>query len=278
MIYETYCIGVYDGENYNSIINAETPTYRTVMRPDTYRAQHMGTNWGFWNNFLSQGRIRAEAIKEHGFSELWDQWTGLQLVHDAYTGTGWFGKIGHLEPLLVQRDHVPLNTYHYFSPFNQFVGYWEQDIAQATNPDFFTSFYVKESMTKDGLPWGASSLKYYSNYDTGLDNMHQAILILYNHGPYEGPVRLKLNWKKLGFDGWKDVKAINAVHPTGFRVIDWSKPIPELAGELYDKSDKESVRIENGELEFPITQYNYRMIVLRAPKPWQGLRRIDGKK
>jgi len=277
MIIDSYCIGIYDGENYNSIINAENPTYRTMLRPDTYRAQYMGSNWGLWNHFLSQGRITAEAMKKYGFSNLWDQWTGLQLLHDSYCGTGWFGRIGHLEPLLTQREHVTLNKYHYFSPFNRFIGYWEQDITKLERPEFFASFYVKEPVRLDSH-YGVTALKFYSNYDTGLDNLHQAILILYNQGTYEGKVRLKLDWKKLGFDDWKKVRAINAVHSTGFRVLDWNKPIPELSGELYDKSDEEYARIENGMLEFPITEYNYRMIVLQGPKPWKGLEKIEGKK
>jgi hypothetical protein len=277
MIHESTCIGIYDGENYNSIINAENPTYRTMLRPDTFRAQYMGSNWGHWNNFLSQGRITAEALKEYGFSDLWDQWTGLQLLHDCFTGTGWFGRVGHLEPLLTQREHVALNRYHYHSPFNRFVGYWEQDITTLDRPEFFASFFIKQPVGM-AAHYGVTALRFYSHYDTGLDDTHQAILILYNHGTYDGPVRLKLDWKKLGFDDWKNVKAINAVHSTGFRVLDWEKPIPELAGELYDKSKEEYARIKDGMLEFPITEYNYRMIVLQAPKPWKGLEKIEGGK
>jgi hypothetical protein len=78
----------------------------------------------------------------------------------------------------------------------------------------------------------------------------------------------------LGFDDLSQVKAINAVHSTGFRVPDWNKPIPELAGELYDKSATEYARIENGQIVFPITQYNYRMIILQAPKPWVGQKEV----
>jgi len=68
------------------------------------------------------------------------------------------------------------------------------------------------------------------------------------------------------------------VHATGFRVLDWNKPIPELAGELYDKSATEVAKFENGQLVFPITQYNYRLIILQAPKPWVGLKEIKPKK
>ena len=122
--------------------------------------------------------------------------------------------------------------------------------------------------------YGLGAWPYYSDYDTGLDGVHQAALVFYNHGMYEGEVRLALDWKQLGFDDVSQVKAINAVHSTGFRVLDWSKPIPELAGELYDKSETEYARIENGQLVFPITQYNYLLIILQTPRPWVGLKEI----
>ena len=277
LIYMSYCIGDYDGENGNSIINGDNPTYRTLLTPDAYRAQYMGHNWGHWNAFLSQGRIQKETLEKYGFAEMWDQWTGLQWLHDCFVYTGWFSKVGHLEPLLTQRDMVPLNQYHMFSPFNRFLGYWEQSITRTDKPEFYASFYIKDSL-KPVPHYGMGALPFYSNYDTGLDGLHQAALVFYNHGMYEGEVRLAIDWKKLGFDVVSQVKAINAVHPTGFRVLDWSKPIPELAGELYDKSATEYARIENGKLVFPITQYNYRLIILQAPKPWVGLKEIKPTK
>jgi len=266
----SYCLGAYDGENGNSIINADNPTYRTMLTPDTYRAQDMGSNWGPWNSFLSQGRIRQETLEKYGFSDLWDQWTGLQWLHDCFIYTGWFSTVGHLEGLLTQRDLVPFNKYHLFSPFNRFIGYWEQTITQLDRPEFYASFYVKEPVQL-GSPYGLGGYAYYSNYDTGLDGLHQAVVVFYNHGDYSGPVRLKLDWSQLGCDDLAAVQAINAVHSTGFRVLDWSRPIPELTGELFDNSEAEYARIENGELVFPITPYNYRMIVLQTPRPWAGL-------
>lgn len=263
MVFMSYCVGVYDGENGNSIINADNPTYRNLLTPDTYRAQYMGTNWGFWNGFLSQGRISREALREYGFADLWDQWTGLQWLHDCYYGTGWFSKLGGPEPLLVQRELVPFNAYHMFSPFNRFVPYWEQKVTVLDRPEFYASFYVKQPVSAP-----LHGYSYYSNYDTGLDGIHQAVLIFYNHGGYEGQIRLSIDWAKLGFDDWKRVTAINAVHSTGFRVKDWD--VAEPQGELFDNSAEEYARIEDGDLMFPVSRYNYRMIVLQAPKPWQA--------
>ena len=270
LVYMSYCVGDFDGENGNSFINGDNPTYRTMLTPDHYRAQYMGSNWGVWSAFLSQGRIKKETLQKYGFSELWDQWTGLQWLHDCYVGTGWFGQLGQLEPLLAQRDAVPFNKYHMFSPFNRFVGYWEQTIAKPDRPEFHASFYIKEPL-KPVPHYGLGAWPYYSDYDTGLDGVHQAALLLYNHGDYAGPVRLALDWKQLGFDDVSKVKAINAVHSTGFRVTDWDKP----AGELFDNSAAEQVRIEDGSLVFPITPYNYRLIILQAPKPWVGLTHIN---
>jgi hypothetical protein len=277
LIFMSYCIGNYDGENGNSIINGDNPTYRTLLTPDNYRAQYMGSNWGHWNAFLSQGRIRKETLEKYGFSELWDQWTGLQWLHDCYTYTGWFSNVGHLEGLLAQRDAVPFNQYHMFSPFNRFVGYWEQTIAKPDRPEFYASFYIKDPL-KPVPHYGLGTWPFYSTYDTGLDGLHQAVLVFYNHGMYEGEVRLALDWKQLGFADLSQVKAISAVHATGFRVPDWNKPIPELAGELHDKSATEYARIEDGRIVFPITQYNYRMIILQAPRPWVGQKEVKPTK
>jgi hypothetical protein len=269
MVYESYVIGIYDGENGNSFINAHNPTYHTLLRPDTFRAQYMGSNFGHWNHFLSQGRITEAALKQYGFSELWDQWTGLQWLHDCYRGTGWFGRLGHLEGYLTERELVPFNRYHLFSPFNRFIPYWEQQITKLERPEFFASFYVKTPL-KPVPHYGLYAYQYYSNYDTGLDGIHQAVVVLYNHGDYTGPVQLDIDWKQLGFDDWRTVTAINAVHATGFRVKDWDAPKKE--GELYDNSAAEYARIENGQLVFPISPYNYRMIVLQTPRPWSGQR------
>ncbi|MFM1550241.1 MAG: hypothetical protein ACKJSG_12625 [Lentisphaeria bacterium] len=71
-------------------------------------------------------------------------------------------------------------------------------------------------------------------------------------------------WQQLRFGDWQTVTAINAVHTTGFWVLDRDKPIPEIKGELFDNSEAEYARVENGEVVFPITPYNYRMIVLQA--------------
>jgi hypothetical protein len=267
MVFMSYCVGNYDGENGNSIINGDNPTYRTLLTPDHYRAQYMASNWGHWNSFLSQGRIKEDTLRKYGFDELWDQWTGLQWLHDCFTYTGWFGTVGYLEPLLTQRDLTPFNKYHLFSPCNRFIPYWEQAVTKLDRPEFYASFYVKEPIKPTGH-YGMGKYAYYSNYETGLDGIHQAVLVLYNHGDYEGPVRLQIDWKQLGFDDWQQVKAINAVHATGFRVKDWDAPKKEA--ELYDKSAEEYARIEDGELVFPISEYNYRMIILQAPKPWDA--------
>ena len=44
----------------------------------------------------------------------------------------------------------------------------------------------------------------------------------------------------------------------------------KVEAELYDNAAAEYARIADCKLEFPVTAYNYRMIVLQAPKPWQA--------
>lgn len=99
-----------------------------------------------------------------------------------------------------------------------------------------------------------------------IEEMHdKAILVFYNHSDWEGKMRLKPDWEKLGLGDPKDLKAENAVHSTGIRLEktgDKDKDGKEVEKAIFFPQPEEYAKIENGELVFPMTKWNYRMIVL----------------
>jgi hypothetical protein len=76
-------------------------------------------------------------------------------------------------------------------------------------------------------------------------------------------MRLKIDWKALGFEGSQGVTAVNAVHSTGFAVETTKNEKGEdVYKALFPPKPEETVRIEGDEVVFPMTPWNYRMIVL----------------
>jgi hypothetical protein len=91
----------------------------------------------------------------------------------------------------------------------------------------------------------------------------KAILIVYNNSDWEGVMRLAVDWEKLGLGAPETLTAENAVHRTGFRVekVTNEKGKETEKGVFFDKPE-EYAKIEDGRLVFPMTKFNYRMIVL----------------
>ena len=80
---------------------------------------------------------------------------------------------------------------------------------------------------------------------------HKAILILYNNNDWEGELRLKPDWSRLGFDSPEGLQVENAVHRTGMRV----EMVKNEKGEDVEKAvfferPEECAKLENGELLF----------------------------
>ena len=91
----------------------------------------------------------------------------------------------------------------------------------------------------------------------------KAIMVVYNNTDWEGEMRLKIDWDKLGLGAPEALTTENAVHSTGFRV----EKVKNEKGEEVEKAvfferPKEYARIEDGEIVFPMTQWDYRMIVI----------------
>ena len=92
---------------------------------------------------------------------------------------------------------------------------------------------------------------------------HKVIMIVYNNTDWEGVMRLKVNWQKLGFGSSEGLTVENAVHSTGFRIEkEKDKDGKDIEKAVFFNRPEEYAKIENGELVFPMTKWNYRMIVM----------------
>jgi hypothetical protein len=91
----------------------------------------------------------------------------------------------------------------------------------------------------------------------------KTIMIIYNNTEWEGVMRLKPDWDKLGLGSPETLTAENAVHSTGFRLEKTTNEKgEEIEKGVFFERPEEYARIENGELVFPMTKFNYRMIVI----------------
>jgi len=144
------------------------------------------------------------------------------------------------------------------------VAYWRQDVVSMPSDDFYASFYIFEPFKKPGFTNGYTKLfGYHGDFEYRTD-LKKVVCIFSNESDFNGPMRLKLDWKKLGFDSWKNLTVKNAVHSTGVRVENFGKE--DQREVLFPKRD-EYAEIENGELVFPMSEWSFRMIVIERRRP-----------
>jgi hypothetical protein len=254
-----------DGENFNSIIGPSHPTYVGVLTPEIFRAQYMGFNiTGQRSWFMGQGRMGWDEAKQMGgAANLMDHLQGLFLLHDNYP-LGWiFGK--NQSGILDQagkRCWDAIDKHQLFSPFYVFVPYFEQKAVTPPHKEFYASFYVFRHDQIDNLPMKSFSI--FSGMSAEQKTRYRKVVcIFYNHSDSQGEMRIKLDWKALGFDGPQGVTASNAVHSTGFRVeTEKDKDGQETNTAVFYAKPDEVARVEGDEVVFPMTAWNYRMIVL----------------
>ena len=281
----------WDGENLNSVVQ-NWKTYIGKITPESFRGEYMGHNLGFPVCFLGQNRLRPEWVEADGGPEaVYDHLSGLSLLHDAM--------LPHC-PLpsamnAVERrvtgvmDRLDFNHWVY-----QFTPYWQQDIVQMPTNDMHASFYIARPsvlVATDPAEW-MSRTTTFRNYFRMAPHLPQhivsrfygtiererkyletlpdrAVLIVYNHSDWEGEMRLKPDWKKLGLGAPETLQATNAVHSTGFRLEKTGakdKDGKEIEKAVFFPRPEETAKIENGELVFPMTKWNYRMIVIEKAK------------
>jgi hypothetical protein len=263
--YIQYGTHLIDGENFNSIIGPGQPTYVGALTPERFRAQYMGYNFsGQPSLFMGQGRMGFdEAEMMGGADNLMDHVHGLFLLHDDEP-MGWmFGKnqSGVLEGA-GKRCWDAVEKNNLFSPFYEFVPYWHQKAVETPFEDFYASFYRFRHAEIDKLPMGGFSI-FSDMTDEQKKNYRKVVCIFYNHSDFEGQIKLKVDWKALGLDSPEGLTAENAVHKRGFRVetVKDENGKETLKGVFYPKPE-ETAEIIGDELVFPMTPWNYRMIVL----------------
>jgi hypothetical protein len=283
----------WDAENYSCIINENQPTYIGVVDPAMYRAQHMGHNFGWPIFFLGQGKTRREAIAPNGGPEaVFDHLSGLDLLHDG-GGTCCImprikgSKPQELRRVRERRDNA-LKKHNFHHWVYQFTPYWKQDIVTLPRGNMHASFYIarpsKLTATdpKEYRNRRSVFAEYFDIYKHLPDYMQRmleedlerergylellqdkAIMIVYNNTEWEGQMRLKVDWKKLDIGSPDQLKAENAVHSTGFRLEKGKdKNGEDCENAVFFNRPEEYAKIENGELIFPMTKFNYRMIVI----------------
>ena len=281
----------WDGENFASIINDKQPTYRGVMNPALFRAQLMGHNFGWPTTFLGQAFLNPERVlANEGPEAATDLVHGLELLHDAPL-TGWLYPSRHPLPMyrVVERTTNAYKRYDLGHWLYQFTPYWKQSLVTLPGEKQYASWYIARpsALAKHGdVEWHRRSV-YNSYFDPHLPWHIQgrngqvvardmemikampdkAVLIVYNDSDWEGEMRLKPDWAELGIGAPETLKATNAVHSTGFRLEKGKNDKDEeVWTPLFFDRPEEFAKIENCELVFPMTKFNYRMIVIEKGK------------
>jgi hypothetical protein len=284
MGYMGFAIYHLDGEQFNSALSERQPTYRGLLDPHVYRAEFMGHNFGWTVSFLGQARLRRPWVEANGGPEaVVDHVQGLDLLHDSQP-SGW-----HMPDPMNQvcnraiEAYKKLNLSHWVY---QFVPYWRQDIVTLPNENLLASFYVaRPSRLKahdaiNGWYHHQAFQQYFDKHlpaymtfvnfreteavRKDLEKMQdKAVMVVYNNSDFKGEMRLKPDWQKLGLGPPTDLRADNVVHSTGFRLEKGKdKEGKEAEKAVFFARPEESAKIENGEVVFPMTPWNYRMILL----------------
>jgi len=256
MVYMSFATFFWDGENYNSVISAKRRNYRGVLTPARFRAEYMGHNFGCHAEFLGQGRIKSQWADEIGGGHLViDHITGLSLLHDTEPVNYNFIR-GDLSDASGKRHEMAMDKHKLRNPSYRFVPYWHQKFVKLDSKDLYASFYVHK-------PFDIPRHYYWRYYDR-FDRTEQkkVIAIFCNESDWKGVMKLDVDWKALGFDDWKKLKVENAVHSIGFRIENKDKDVKEQKPVFFDNSKEEYAKIEEGKLIFPMSEWNYRMIVI----------------
>jgi len=275
----------WDGEHLNSPI-LQWKTYRGHITPESFRNEYMGHNLGWPVTFLGQGRMKNEWVEADGGAvAVADYISGLVLLHDQGGKVGW--QMKQPREKACERFSRAIAKHNFNHWIFQFVPYWKQAIVKMPRKNIYASFYLAQPsklINADDKTIDA----YFEEHQARklprsirirnreavrksqkvLKEMKpKAIMIVYNDTDWEGVMRLKLNWKKLGLGAPEDLKAENAVHSTGFRIEKVKdKNGREVEKAVFFKRPEEYAKIENSEVVFPMTKYNYRMIVLEKNK------------
>ncbi|MGA2618240.1 MAG: glycoside hydrolase domain-containing protein [Thermoguttaceae bacterium] len=279
----------WDGENLNSVLQPGD-TYLGILNPRVFRAEYMGHNFGWPARLLGQGRVRPGAVQSHGGPEaVYDHVSGLALLHDTAIPRMMPESVlpgGSAMNQVEKRLFDAIDRHGYWHWAYQFLPYWRQHIVTLPREGMYASFCLGRpsellDCTGDGidayfdrqqpraLPGVIRNVNRWKVEEARAELMAmkpKAFVIVYNDTAWEGTLRLRVDWDKLGLGKPESLKATNAVHSTGFRVENANG----AKGEMIEKAvffsrPQEYAKIEQGELVMPMTKFNYRMIVIEHP-------------
>ncbi len=232
MAFMAFCDHFVEGECTINMLTQERRDYRGKIRPDTYRAEMMGHNFGYVTDFLYQftrsGMWTYDAMIAAG-PDIVDHIWGQTLLHDACTWDAY-------APFeFAMRWKRPLNR-HNWGMHYRFIPYWEQTAAKLPREELYASFYVEEPASR-------------------------VIAIFYNDTDWSGELRIPLDWEQLKLGGPAGVEIENAAHH--HVKLEHKHAISKLNRYSFSNNTNEYARIEAGSVIFPMTGYNYRMLVLQ---------------
>jgi Glycoside hydrolase 123, N-terminal domain/Concanavalin A-like lectin/glucanases superfamily len=201
---------LFEGENLQSRL-IDNRGYQDILTLDTYRAEHMGHNFGPAVTLLPEFKTPKkwfkntefsdpEKIRVHSVDRVWlkrrkagketkaeaaywkelaahtNYLLGLSLLHD---NPFWVACICNMAP--VRKHYRILGKFNYADGNNKFIPYWKQRIATVMSPGkAIVSFYVSDK---------------------------QAVAVVMNMSNKKMDVKLRLDVKKLGLSG--KIKAVN---------------------------------------------------------------------
>ncbi|MDD5708166.1 MAG: DUF6067 family protein, partial [Kiritimatiellae bacterium] len=275
----------WNGENLNSAVGPND-TYRGILDPDVFRAEYMGHNWGWPARLLGQGRVRRAAVEAAGGPEaVQDHVDGLVLLHDTAIPDAMPCCIVHDGSQINQvagRLHKAIEKLGFYHWAYQFVPYWQQQLVALPRERMYASWYIAHpSRLTVEEPDLAAYFPMYRHLPEPMRTRirrdvvaaraelaamkDRAILVVYNDSDWAGELRLKPEWQQLGLGSTDTLTASNAVHSTGFR-LDKEKDQDgkDVEKAVFFPRPEEFARIEGEELVFPMTRWNYRMIVLEV--------------
>ncbi|MDD5706187.1 MAG: hypothetical protein PHR35_09695, partial [Kiritimatiellae bacterium] len=199
-----------------------------------------------------------------------DQVVGLMLLHDTQvvSAGGWGGiaaenrAVWHCDKAVI-RDHEAIRRYDLYSPGYRFLPYWRQNAATGLKDRQFVSWFIRQPIQMGPEAATRNYWQYWTREETDTNLPHRAIGIFCNESDWKGEMAVKVDLKKLGFTHGAKIKAINAVHSTGYRIE--NAGTPQENGAFYPKPE-ETATIRGDEVRFPMTEWNYRMIVIEEER------------
>lgn len=226
--------------------------FRVSLNPERYRALLMGHNFGQPCAFDNKTKAVSVAEQRRNGPSLADHMFGMILLHDA---------LGCWHSYMLPKEHVErvknALDRNQWGPDYLTIPYWEQTVVDMPK-NMFATFYVK--LAPDApTPEAIDSASYY--YQSFEGPAEKAICVFVNESDFQGELHLTVDWRKLGFADVGQLKVENAVHR--FKPV--YDDVETGAGGRLENDPAEFAKIADGELLFPITPWNYRMIVIDAP-------------